>query len=108
MNAIKVIPFKNPERMFKPTFIAVQGMTAEGTEATIGVIYHNKHGRHNLMHPGGHGFLAGSRNLSLVKRYAKTMKPDTQDGVFLDSTYGGYYVTYVEGPKKGQREFVAK
>lgn len=103
MNKLIVTPFPNPAHYFKPTFIAVQG-NVEGNVATVAAIYHNKHGRHNLVAPGRlGGFYAGSRNLSLLKKYAKDFDP--ADGVFLDKCYGGYMVEYVDGPKKGQREF---
>lgn len=103
MNTIRVVPFSNPQRMFKPTFIAVEGISEDGYPCTLAVIYHNKHGRHNLMNAAGGGFYAGSKNLGLVKKYAKDFSID--DGVFLDSAYKGHYVTYVHGPKKGTREF---
>lgn len=102
MNKLTVTPFANPDSMFKPTFIAVQGIV-DGNPATIAAIFHNKHGRHNLVPVGGHGFYAGSRNLSLLKKYAKDFDP--QHGVHLDKVYGGYTVSYVKGPREGERVF---
>jgi hypothetical protein len=83
MNKLITVPFANPAQMFKPTFIVVEGISEDGYPCTLGVIYHNKHGRHNLSRPGGE-FLAGSRNLDSVKKYARTVSAAERNQVFIN------------------------
>jgi hypothetical protein len=83
MNTVTKHP--SPANRFAPTFYSVQSVTDEGAPYTFACIYHNKHGRTNLTGVGMSGrFYAGSSNRSSVVKYARTVRPDTTERVFID------------------------
>lgn len=84
-NKLTVVPFADPSTKFWPTFIAVEGVSEDGYPCTFARIFHNKHGRHNLVRVAGlEQFMAGSRSKSAVMRYAATVDPATTVKVFID------------------------
>lgn len=83
----KIVKHAAPQNFFADHFYSVESVTPEGNPFTFARIFHNKHGRTNMVPAAGHGFIAGGRNRSHVLKYAKTVDPQSDVAVFIERGY---------------------
>jgi len=84
MNILTVVPEHEIPSNYVKNRIAVESVSDDGFIYTFATIIKNKHGRVNMNGIGRDGkFYAGSSSIAAVRKYAKSVDPNTTEKVFL-------------------------